>query len=70
MGSVEVENFDITMLKSLERMKTNFDIAFNVTQLILYINTLLKTFRHLNMYKTLSTSLSVSCFSLVVCTRD
>ena len=70
MGSVEVENFDITMLKSLERMKTNFDIAFNVTQLIPYINTLLKTFRHLNMYKTLSTSLSVSCLSLVVCTRN
>ena len=72
MGSVEVENFDITMLKSLERMNTLFDIAFNATQLNLYIITekLLKTFRHLNMYKTLSTSLSVSCFSLVVSTRD
>ena len=72
MGSVDVETLYITMLKSLESMNTLFDIAFNATQLNLYINTekLLRTFRHLNMYKPLSTSLSVSCFSLVVCTRD
>ena len=50
MGSVKAENFDNTMLKSLERMNTLFGIAFNATQLNLNINTekLLKTIRHLS----------------------